>query len=77
MHALSLIPLGVLLLAARISMLFLLKDPADAAKLGEALASANKGVLFALTIAFAVVALQIVWHAGKIVLESYRKRVAA
>ncbi len=76
MHALSLIPLSVLLLAPN-HMLFLLKNPADAAKLGGALASANKGVLLALTIAFAVVALQIVWHAGKIVLESYRKRVAA
>ena len=57
-------------------MLFLLKNPADAAKLGGALASANKGVLQVLTIAVAVVALQIVWQ-GKIVLESYRKRVAA
>jgi hypothetical protein len=76
MHALSLIPLGVLLTAPN-HALFLLKNPADAAKLGGALAAANKGVFLALTIAFAVVVLQIVWGIVRASLEAYRKRVAA
>jgi hypothetical protein len=75
MHALSLIPLSVLLLAPS-HVLFLLKNPADAAKLGTALAAANKGVFTALTIAFAVVALQLVWGIVRASLEVYRKRVA-
>jgi hypothetical protein len=74
-HALSLIPLSVLLLAPN-HVLFLLKNPADAAKLGAALAGANKGVLTALTIAFAVVVLQIVWGVIQASLDAYRKRVA-
>ena len=76
MHALSLIPLSVLMLAPN-RTLFLLKNPADAAKLGGALASANKGVLLALTIAVAVVVLQLVWGIVRMGLEAYRKRVAA
>jgi hypothetical protein len=75
MHALSLIPLLVLLLAPN-HVLFLLKNPADAAKLGASLASANKGVFMALTIAFAIVALQIAWGIVQASLEAYRKRVA-
>jgi hypothetical protein len=76
MHALSLIPLSVLLLAPN-HMLFLLKNPSDAAKLGATLAAANKGILEAFTIAFAIVVLQIVWGIVKASLESYRKHVAA
>ena len=73
-HAsLSLIPLGILL-AAPGQQLFLAKNAAANAK---SLADANKGLHTALMIAVAVVALQIVWHAGKMVVESYRKRVAA
>jgi hypothetical protein len=76
MHALSLIPLCVLLLAPN-HQLFLLKNPADAAKLGATLAAANKGVLTALTIAIAVVILQLAWGIVQGGLEAYRKRVAA
>ncbi len=76
MHALSLIPLSVLL-AAPEQKLFLLKNPADAATLGGALASANKGVLLALTIAFAIVVLQLVWGIVRASLDAYRKRLAA
>ncbi len=76
MHALSLIPLCVLLLAPN-HQLFLLKSPADAAKLGTQLAAANKGVLTALTIAFAIVILQLAWGIVQAGLEAYRKRVAA
>jgi hypothetical protein len=75
MHALSLIPLSVLLLAPN-HMLFLLKNPADSVKLGGALAAANKGTLLGLTIAFAIVALQIVWGIIQASLDAYRKRVA-
>ena len=76
MHALSLIPLGILLTAPE-HKLFLLKNPADAATLGGALAAANKGVLQALTIVLAIVILQLVWMGVKMGLEAYRKRVAA
>jgi hypothetical protein len=76
MHALSLIPLSVLL-AAPEHKLFLLKNPADAAKLGATLAAANSGVLLALKIVVAIVILQLVWMGVKMGLEAYRKRVAA
>jgi len=73
MHFLSLLPLGILL-AAPGQQLFLAKNAAANAK---ALADANKGLHTGLMIAVAVVALQIVWHAGKMGVEAYRKRVAA
>jgi hypothetical protein len=75
MRALSLIPLGILL-AAPEHKLFLLKNPADEAKLGAALAAANKAVLTGLTIVFVIVALQLVWMGIKMGLDAYRKRVA-
>ncbi|HEY1679976.1 MAG TPA: hypothetical protein VGG04_19820 [Candidatus Sulfotelmatobacter sp.] len=73
MHSLSLIPLGILL-AAPGQQLFLAKTVAANAK---SLADANRGLHTALMVAVAVVALQIVWHTGKMVVEAYRKRVAA
>jgi hypothetical protein len=73
MHSLSLIPLGILL-AAPGQQLFLAKSAAASLK---TLADANRGMHTALMIAIAVVALQIVWHAGKMAVEAYRKRVAA
>jgi hypothetical protein len=76
MHALALIPLGFLL-AAPEHKLFLLKNPSDAATLGGALASANKGVLTVLSIIVAIVVLQLVWGIGRASVEAYRKRVAA
>jgi hypothetical protein len=76
MHSLSLIPLCVLL-AAPNHVLFLLKNPADAAKLGATLAAANKGVFQALSIVLAIVVLQLVWGIVQASLEAYRKRVAA
>jgi hypothetical protein len=77
MHVLSLIPLAVLMTAPD-HALFLLKNPAaDAAALGAQLATANKGVGMGITIAFAIVALQLVWRAGKLSVEAWRKRLAA
>jgi hypothetical protein len=76
MHLLSLVPLGVLL-AAPNHVLFLLKNPADAAKLGGALVASNNGVLLALKIVVAIVILQLVWMGIKMGLAAYRKRVAA
>ncbi len=79
MRLLSLVPLGVLL-AAPDHVLFLLKNPADmaeAAAHGAALASANNGALLALKIVVAIVILQLVWAGIKMVLNAYRKRVAA
>jgi hypothetical protein len=76
MHAFSLIPLGILL-AAPNHVLFLLKNPADAAAHGATLAAANKGVFQAFSIVFAIVILQLVWMGVKMGLDAYRKRVAA
>ncbi len=79
MHAFSLIPIGILLTAPN-HVLFLLKNPADAADAashGAALAAANNGVLLAMKIVVAIVILQLVWMGGKMGLAAYRKRVAA
>jgi hypothetical protein len=76
MKTLSVIPLCVLLTAPN-HVLFLLKSPADAAKLGPTLAATNKGVFQAFMIVFAIVILQLVWMGVKMGLEAYRKRVAA
>lgn len=73
MHTLSLIPLGILL-AAPGQALFLAKT---AAANDAALAQANKGLHTALIIALAVVVFQLLWNAGKMAVEAYRKRVAA
>ena len=77
MHALSLIPLCVLL-AAPNHVLFLLKNPArDAAVHGATVASANKGVFQALSVAIAVIVVQLLWGIGRASLDAYRKRRAA
>lgn len=76
MHSLSLIPLCVML-AAPNHALFLLKNPADAATLDSGLAAANKGAFQALSIALAIVVLQLVWGIVRASLDAYRKRVAA
>jgi hypothetical protein len=77
MHALSLVPLSVLL-AAPEHKLFLLKNPAaDAAAHGATVASANKGVLTAVTIIVAIVVLQLIWWIGRASVDAYRKHAAA
>jgi len=76
MNALSLIPLIVLLTAPN-HMLFLLKNPADAAKLGATLAAVNKGVLQGLAVVAAIVVIKLVWRIVQASLEAYRKHVAA
>jgi len=76
MHALSLIPLGVLITAPD-RALFLLKNPAvDAAAHEAQLAATNKGIELALTIAFAIVVLKLLWGAGKMGVEEWRRRAA-
>lgn len=77
MHSLSLIPLCVLL-AAPNHLLFLLKNPpTDATAYGATVASANKGVLQAVSILVAIVMLQLLWGIGRASLDAYRKRQAA
>jgi hypothetical protein len=76
MKSLSLIPLCVLLTAPN-RVLFLLKNPADAARLGSTLAATNKGVFQAFMIVLAIVILQLAWMCIKTGLVAYRKRVAA
>ncbi len=77
MHALSLVPLSVLL-AAPEHKLFLLKNPgADAAAHGATVASANQGVLEAVSIVVAIVVLQLIWGIVRASLNAYRKRAAA
>jgi hypothetical protein len=77
MHALSLVPLCVLL-AAPNHMLFLLKNPAvDVAAHGVTLASANAGVFKTTSIVVAIVVLQLIWGIGRSAVDAYRKRAAA
>ncbi len=77
MQALSLIPLGVLL-AAPDHALFLMKNPAaDAVAHGAQVASANKGVEVAFALAMAIVVLQLLWRAGKMGVEAWRRRAVA
>jgi len=77
MHALSLVPLSVLL-AAPHHALFLLKNPAaDAAKYGATVASANSGVLKGVAVVVAIIVLQLLWGMGRVSLDAYRKRQAA
>jgi hypothetical protein len=76
MNLLSLIPLIVLLTAPN-HALFLLKNPADAGKLGGTLAAANSGVLKGLAVVIAIVVIQVVWRIAQTSLEAHRKRVAA
>ncbi|MEI9967402.1 MAG: hypothetical protein WDM87_01785 [Terracidiphilus sp.] len=76
MKSLSLIPLCVLLTAPN-HVLFLLKNPVDAARLGSTLAATNKGVFQAFMIVVAIVTLQLAWGIVQAGLEAYRKRVAA
>ncbi len=77
LHALSLVPLCVLV-AAPNHMLFLLKNPAaDTAKYGAALASANNGVLKGVAVVIAIIVLQLLWGIGRAGLDAYRKRQAA
>jgi hypothetical protein len=75
MKSLALIPFCVLLTAPN-HALFLLKSPADAARLGSTLAATNKAISQAFMIVVAIVVLQLVWMAVKMGLEAYRKRVA-
>jgi len=76
MNSLALIPLGVLLMAPQ-HALFLLKNPAEAARLGKTLAAANGGVLKGIAIVAAIVALKLLWRILQTGIEAYRKRVAA
>jgi hypothetical protein len=77
MHALSLVPLCVLL-AAPNHMLFLLKNPAmDAAEYGATVASANNGVFKGVAVVIAIIVLQLLWGIGRASLDAYRKREAA
>lgn len=77
MRALSLIPLGVLMMAPEHAVFLLKKPAADTAALGSQLATANKGVETGITIAFAIVVLQLVWSAGKLSVGAWRRRLAA
>lgn len=76
-QSLSLIPLGVLL-SAPDGALFVLKNPAaDATAHGGQLAAANGGIHIALTVAVAIVVLQLAWWAIRMGMEGWRSRVAA
>ncbi|MGO8758099.1 MAG: hypothetical protein ACLQG3_08245 [Terracidiphilus sp.] len=77
MHALSLIPFAILLSAPNHALILLKNPAADTAAHGTQLATANKGILTAMTIVIAIVGLQLAWWAWKAGVETYRKRVAA
>ena len=77
MRVISLVPLGTLLIAPD-HVLFQLKNPAtEAARYGAQLTSANKGLTGAIALASAIVVLQLLWGAGKMGVDAYRRRLAA
>jgi hypothetical protein len=74
-RVLGLIPL-VVVLAAPGRVLVVLKNSADATH-AMTLAQINKGVYRGFEVIAAIVLLQMVWMAGKMSLEAYRRRLAA
>jgi hypothetical protein len=77
MSALGLIPL-VLLLSVRDHATILLKHPAlDQARYGAALDSINLWVYRSVLLLCAISVLQLSWELGRMILNAYRRRVAA
>jgi hypothetical protein len=77
MSALGLIPLG-LLLSIGDHAYITLNDPAlDQARYGAALHGINKGIFRGASILCAIAVLQLLWEAGRMGLNVYRKRAAA
>lgn len=77
MRLLGLIPIGLLLFAPRQALFLPKNHAANAVTHAAQLASANRGIHIAFAIAFVILALQLVWAAGKMVTEGWRVQRAA
>lgn len=77
MHALSLIPLSILLTAPGRALVLVKASAPDAAGLAAKAAEANHGIYQIVMLVVAIVILQLVWGIVQIGLDAYRKRVAA
>ena len=77
MQPLGLVPL-LLLLNVRDHAWIVLRHPAlDQARYGAALDGINKGILLGASIRCVLAVLQLLWEAGRMSLNIYRKRAAA
>jgi len=75
MKAIGLIPLGVLLSG---QVWVLLRNPAlDQAQYGPTADGINQGIRLSLTVVCAIVSAQLIWEAGRLGLNAYRRRIAA
>jgi hypothetical protein len=77
MHALSLIPLSVLLNAPGHVLILVKGSGPDAAALEAKVADAHRGIHHVMTVIMAIVILQLGWGIVQVILEVYRKRAAA
>jgi hypothetical protein len=77
MHALSLIPLSILLSAPGHTLVLVKGSAPDAAGLAAKVAEANHGSQQVIMLVVAIVMLQLVWGIVRAGLDAYRKRVAA
>jgi hypothetical protein len=77
MHALSLIPLSILLTAPGHVLILVKGSAPDAARLAANAAEANRGIHQVVMLVVAIVMLQLVWGIVRASLDAYRNRVAA
>ncbi len=77
MRALSLIPLSILLTAPGRVLILVKNSAVSGAGLAAKAAEANRGIHQAIMVVVAIVILQVMWDAGKMGVQAYRKRVAA
>ncbi len=74
-QALSLIPL-IMAITSPGHIYLVLKNQMDQARLGAPLAATNNGIYRGLQLICVIVVLQLLWEAGKLARDSYRKQVA-
>jgi hypothetical protein len=77
MHALSLIPLSILLTAPGHLLILVKSSAPNAAGLAAKVAEANHGIHQVILLVVAIVVLQLVWGIAQVCLDAYRKRAAA
>ena len=77
MHALSLIPLSILLTTPGQVLIVVKSSASTTAALAANVAEANRASHQVIALVIVIVALQLVWGVARVCLEAYRKRVAA
>lgn len=77
MHALSLIPLSILLATPGQTLVIVKASAQNQAELAAKAAEANRGIHQVIVLVVAIVVLQLVWGIGRTGMDAYRKRVAA